>query len=613
MTKATSEFGARYLPSGTWIPFVINAVTLGGGVARAAPTLAQESEMRHFGAHSLSQFGASVAGVGDLDGDGRDDFAVASPGQIVQGVRRGAVQVFSGRRTANNTLDLLHTFEGPAPTTSPFIASHFARSIDSGSDIDGDGAFDVVVGSHGTGQVFLYSGATGAELMTGSATLHATPSSGHGAVVSFMNANGDAFQDLLVTSDTDTIQQPGRWEVIDGAWMRSAGAVGSRTLHTGAGLAAHLTFGSVAAAFGDIDGDGADEFAISGYLGDASFHGGYVEVRSGATGALLIQLGAPAPIGPGSFGFALASAGDFDGDGRGDLLVGIPTYDAVPGTPDDRGAIEIISGSYMAGLPGAVRTLGLYTGLAPGEQLGGSVLGVDLNADNRLDVVAGFRTSALGVGVRAISGRTGAVMWEKLLSNGGFARLGLASLDGGQRLILGNSTSDFAGVDFGEIDLIRSHDARGVPATLGNLCPCGVDSPLTGCPHVVGLSASAPFGALLAIETGSASVAGGGVGVVVTGGLPLSPVLLWGGSPGASMPYFNGLLGIAAAPLPRLRLGLAGFDLDGSAVFGPIDLGTLPPAIVGLQLAFQAAYRDSGCGAHGPLNTTNSYVVTVRH
>jgi hypothetical protein len=62
-----------------------------------------------------------------------------------------------------------------------------------------------------------------------------------------------------------------------------------------------------------------------------------------------------------------------------------------------------------------------------------------------------------------------------------------------------------------------------------------------------------------------------------------------------------------------MRLGLARCDLEGGARFGPLDLGSLPPVIVGLDLTFQALYRDVGSCAGASVNTTNSYVITVRN
>jgi hypothetical protein len=606
------EIAAGYR-QGSVVAKVLRALAFVTLAMQSSSAPAQESLCRLGGQHSHSQFGFDVVGVGDVDGDGREDFAVAAPGQIVQGQRRGQVQVFSGGPARNGASVLLYTLDGPASTSTPSVSTSFAHSIDGGRDIDGDGVSDIVVGAPGSGQVFLFSGATGADLMNGSAVLHAGPNSGHGAIVRFMDADGDAFPDLLVTRDNTSLTLPGRWEVIDGEWLRSAGTVGARTRHSGAGLAANQTFGSTAAIIGDVDGDGADDFAIGGPGGDSSYHGGYVEVRSGATGALLRQLGSPSPVGIGGFGAALASAGDLDADGRGDLLVGVPSFDGGPGTQDDRGAVEVIRGAFLAGASGATRALALHPGSAPGELMGRTVLGVDLNADGALDIVAGFCPTAATGGVRAVSGRTGEVMWEQRTVAQGFGRTRLASLERGHWLVVGDTLADWAGPDHGALELLRAHDAGGKLGALGVHCPCGVDSPSTGCPHATGLHASPPHGALLAVESGTASVSGAGIGLAVTLGLPFSVVQLWAGNPVAAVPVQYGLVGLAVGPQALMRVGISLLGADGSGSVGPIDLGALPEVLVGQPLAFQGLYRDVGCGLLGTLNVTNSYIVTMRH
>ena len=74
----------------------------------------------------------------------------------------------------------------------------------------------------------------------------------------------------------------------------------------------------VLAGAGDADADGRPDLAV----GDLSQ--GRVWVHSGATGALLHTLTPPPSEDFGGFGAALAGAGDLDGDGRGELLVGAP-------------------------------------------------------------------------------------------------------------------------------------------------------------------------------------------------------------------------------------------------------------------------------------------------
>lgn len=102
-------------------------------------------------------FGASIAGLGDVDGDGVPDFIVGAPDHPdIWGSRIGAAYVFSG-----DSGELLHFWEGYSYQTD------FGHSVAGPGDINGDQVPDIAVGSPDlwrigqedpVGGVFLYSG-----------------------------------------------------------------------------------------------------------------------------------------------------------------------------------------------------------------------------------------------------------------------------------------------------------------------------------------------------------------------------------------------------------------------------------------------------------------------
>lgn len=110
------------------------------------------------GTASLEDFGAALAGVGDVDGDGYGDLLVGAPRYDVPGKSdAGRASLHSGR-----TGTVIRTFDGFA------WGDRFGTSVAGVGDMDGDGIPDVAVGSPvasgGLGRAQVYSAATGALL-----------------------------------------------------------------------------------------------------------------------------------------------------------------------------------------------------------------------------------------------------------------------------------------------------------------------------------------------------------------------------------------------------------------------------------------------------------------
>ncbi|MEZ4410837.1 MAG: FG-GAP-like repeat-containing protein [Polyangiales bacterium] len=110
------------------------------------------------------EIGRSLAGVGDVNGDGYADLAVGAPANATNGSRAGRAYVFLGGTMPSRTPAVTY-----ANSTGVMDAAgdQLGQGIAGAGDVDGDGFSDVLVyaqnaplsGNGGPGSVYLYSGA----------------------------------------------------------------------------------------------------------------------------------------------------------------------------------------------------------------------------------------------------------------------------------------------------------------------------------------------------------------------------------------------------------------------------------------------------------------------
>jgi hypothetical protein len=189
------------------------------------------------------------------------------------------------------------------------------------ADVNGDGIADIAIGASGSGNgaAFVYSGFDGS-------LIHAwAPASssymGFGISLDGVgDINGDGFGDLVIGAPlfTNSAGDAGA-----GKAFVFSGATGLE-LFSWEGAGANFMLGSSVANAGDFDGDGTHDilvgapFASPGGLAGA----GSAYLYSGASGGLIFQRNGEAS--GDIFGNAVSTAGDMNGDGRAELLVGAP-------------------------------------------------------------------------------------------------------------------------------------------------------------------------------------------------------------------------------------------------------------------------------------------------
>jgi hypothetical protein len=266
-------------------------------------------------------FGASVAGLGDVNGDGVPDLAVGTPqpgGGVFPGFvyppGLGGAQVFSGSSGL-----VLFALAGST------VGERFGWSVADIGDVDADGVSEFAIGAPGPqgftpgppGTVTVFSGATAAPVFT----LRGGPAGDQfGFAISGPgDLDADGVPDLLVGAPQTTATGPGYAKCFSGA----SGA----NLFGLAGTFPGDRFGGSVGCTGDVSGDGVVDLVVGapqpGFGLTAQWGTGYADVFSGANGAPLFSL-AGSSLGN-RFGTAVTGAGDVSGDGVPDLVVGAPS------------------------------------------------------------------------------------------------------------------------------------------------------------------------------------------------------------------------------------------------------------------------------------------------
>ena len=330
--------------------------------------------------HPGDQLGSGIEAAGDTNHDGVPDVIASAPGA-------GKAYVYSGKDG-----HALLTFSAETQT------DNFGQHVSGVGDVNGDGYPDVIIGApgngaggDGAGRAYVYSGKDGHALLT---LTGETAHDAFGSAVAGSHSRHGSF--LIVGAPGAGPRHAGRTYVYTGLSQKPAFVIDSDD--TGAALGAMFL-----STVGDVNHDGVPDVYASDFSNAAKGPStGRIYVHSGADGRRLLTLtGETAGEG---FGIGPAAAGDVNGDGYDDLIVGAWQY-----------AGEAISGgrAYLySGKDGAL--LKTYTCRVPGDTFGFDAVGMgDVDGDGTIDFlitsawsgIHGFHSGRIFIVSSGVQGR----------------------------------------------------------------------------------------------------------------------------------------------------------------------------------------------------------------
>ena len=346
--------------------------------------------------------GNAISYAGDIDGDGVGEILIAANGAEFSGETLGAVYMFYGPLSDSGNVSLS---TADAVIVGDTTGDKIGKTVSGGDDIDGDGLSDFILstaapneicdttscdsaGSAESGATYVfYDALTGSQDVTAADAAFIGEGSFDRAGVSAIIGDMDGATGAEIAIGANANDDAGSSAGI--IYVLTAPVSGLNNLDDAdaklTGEAAGDKVGQDITSAGDVNGDGFSDLltgTVDAYsdVGAAYIVYGPVSGTSSLSDADVILVGEDASDGAGN---AIAAAGDVDGDGNDDVLIGAPGDDE---GASNAGAVYLV---YGPGTTGDLSTAGnKFIGPSTNWGLGTGASGNgDVDGDGELDLI----------------------------------------------------------------------------------------------------------------------------------------------------------------------------------------------------------------------------------